>query len=762
MRKNDRTMNMAAILARPTLRLRVGASLALIAVATLCFAATPARAATPTAGDLVRHSLVVTLAPAQHRIVVHDRLIVPGARVTSELRILLNADLKPTLNSPGLKLVLQQPRIGRIEAGMDRAADGEDGAVRVNAYGIDGAHPGAALTLDLDYEGEIDHPIHDADSSDARGFSESPGLIEDRGVYLTGSSHWVPEVGEAHVRYRLDVRLPAGWKSVSEGSREPSDGAFATGAPTPAADADGSREIWNVDTPTEQVHLIAARFTEYERAAGAVKTYAFLRTPDAELAARYLAATAQYLDMYQALLGDYPYRKFALVENFWQTGYGMPSFTLLGDQIIRFPFILTSSYPHELLHNWWGNGVFVDFAGGNWCEGLTAYLADHLLAEQRGEGALHRRDILQRVGDYVTPQNDFPVTEFQSRHDAASEAIGYGKTAMMWNMLRERIGDAAFVQGLRRFYAEQRFRSAGFDDLRRSFEAVTSQDLRSFFHQWLTETGIPELRLDSATRTGNTVSVTLSQRQDPRVSLDVPVALYTAQGVQLRTIALAADSVRASASFVLPAPATRVAVDPQFQVYRRLSVLESPPSLSKAFGAQKALIVAPAGAAAARYAGLIKAWSRAGVECVEDTTLGHLPDDRPVWILDRSNRFVAAAAAALRADDATLDAAGLTVGGTGYSTENKSVVAVGRDPNNPSTVRVFVSAPTSAAADGLARKLPHYGKYSWLIFNGDAPDNEAKGEWPPSDSPLVHVFEPGAAVIPLPVRRALAELPQPR
>ena len=85
------------------------------------------------------------------------------------------------------------------------------------------------------------------------------------------------------------------------------------------------------------------------------------------------------------------------MENFWETGYGMPSFTLLGQQVIRFPFILHSSYPHEILHNWWGNGVFVDYAGGNWCEGLTAYLADHLIAEQRGQGAEHRRAILQRV-----------------------------------------------------------------------------------------------------------------------------------------------------------------------------------------------------------------------------------------------------------------------------------------------------------------------------------------------------------------------------
>ena len=99
---------------------------------------------------------------------------------------------------------------------------------------------------------------------------------------------------------------------------------------------------------------------------------------------------------YSGLIGPYPFNKFALVENFWETGYGMPSFTLLGPEIIRFPFILHSSFPHEILHNWWGNSVFVDYGTGNWCEGLTAYLADHLVEEQRGKGAEYRRGTLQK------------------------------------------------------------------------------------------------------------------------------------------------------------------------------------------------------------------------------------------------------------------------------------------------------------------------------------------------------------------------------
>jgi len=57
---------------------------------------------------------------------------------------------------------------------------------------------------------------------------------------------------------------------------------------------------------------------------------AFLRTPDDALANKYLEATSRYISLYDRLIGPYPYKKFALVENFWETGFGMPSFTLLG------------------------------------------------------------------------------------------------------------------------------------------------------------------------------------------------------------------------------------------------------------------------------------------------------------------------------------------------------------------------------------------------------------------------------------------------
>ena len=147
----------------------------------------------------------------------------------------------------------------------------------------------------------------------ARGFSESPGIISDIGVYLAGSTYWVPYFNDDLITFNLTAKTPAGWKTVSQGTR------------TKDEDVNGVHiDRWESPEPMEEVFLIAAKFTEYDQTAGAVKAMVFLRTPDETLANEYLQLTAQYLEMYRQLIGPYPFSKFALVENFWETGYGMP------------------------------------------------------------------------------------------------------------------------------------------------------------------------------------------------------------------------------------------------------------------------------------------------------------------------------------------------------------------------------------------------------------------------------------------------------
>jgi len=61
----------------------------------------------------------------------------------------------------------------------------------------------------------------------------------------------------------------------------------------------------------------------------------YLYPEDAGLADEYLTAAAAYLDAYARVLGPYPFRRFSIGENFFASGLGMPSYTLLGAGSIR-------------------------------------------------------------------------------------------------------------------------------------------------------------------------------------------------------------------------------------------------------------------------------------------------------------------------------------------------------------------------------------------------------------------------------------------
>ncbi len=698
----------------------------------------PLEAEAASARDLpLKHVLAVTLLPETHQIRVRDRLELPAPLCRAGTEFVLSDQLTLTSSQPA----------------VERAADaGPAGQVR---YRLTSAPADGVLTLT--YDGSIDHGLSDEQEQYTRGFRETRGIISAEGVYLDGDSLWVPRFGDGLVRFTLEVQLPPEWHVISQGSGTSRD--------------DRGIARWDSGGLMEQVYLVGGPLLPYRDTAGAVEALVYLRTPDDALARKYLDATAQYLEMYRQLIGAYPYDKFALVENFWETGYGMPSFTLLGSQVIRFPFILHSSYPHELLHNWWGNGVFVDPAQGNWCEGLTAYLADHLVQEQRGLGHEYRRSALQKYRNYVREGRDFPLVEFRERHSAATEAVGYGKALMLWHMVRRQLGDDAFRAGLSDFYRQQRGRRAGFDDLRAALEAAGSTDLRGVFQQWTTRTGAPVLGLADLqvqrADAGFVVSGLLRQTQAAEpYTLQVPVTVLTADGPQTTIVSL--QGREQPLAITVEAAPLSLHVDPMCDLFRMLDPRETPASIGQIFGEPRILAVIPAAAGPAlgqQYRRLVDAWASDAhqIDVVSDGELAALPDDRCVWIFGRDNRFAAELAAGSAEEPVSVHGDRVQLGGDAVPLAGHSIVVARRHPRNVEKAVGWLVVEPAAALDGLARKLPHYGKYSYLAFEGVEPTNTVKGQWSAGASPLVvDLREDRSGAWPALApeqRRALAELP---
>ncbi|MCK5339365.1 MAG: M20/M25/M40 family metallo-hydrolase, partial [Bacteroidales bacterium] len=364
--------------------------------------------------------------------------------------------------------------------------------------------------------------------------------------------------------------------------------------------------------------------------------------------------------------------------------------------------------------------------------------------------------------------NDFPLNKFISRHDGPSEAIGYGKAMMMWQMLRRKTGNENFIAGVKLFYDNNKYQTASYSDMREAMEEVSGLDLTSFFTQWVDRTGAPEIGIKEIKTdmfAGKyRIYISIEQKQDEEVfDIDIPINIATEKGIE--TFVFKMDKKEQDYQISLDSKPLKLAVDPQYDVFRILNPSEVPPTLSKIWGSANNLIVLPGNASQEQkeiYTTFATQWKEsdnANFIIKYDTDIEELPKDKTVWILGFENNF------AQKINQQLIDY------NSNFTTDsvifqNKKLVRKGNafvftlfDENDINKQTIFISIDNENAIAGLIRKLPYYGKYSYLAFSGDEPTNIEKGQWPVLDSPLIKTFSKDAQDIPLTEpREALAML----
>jgi aminopeptidase N len=556
------------------------------------------------------------------------------------------------------------------------------------------------------YEGRL-APL-DRGADHRRVLRALPPMAAPEGSFLSAGSAWYPSP-DGLFTYRVRLSLPAGQRGLVAGD-------LVDERIAPDADA-RSVATFEMRAPTDGIDLMAGPYVVSERmvprAEGEPLRLRTYFTPAIRaLAKDYLDDCQRYIERYSKSIGAYPFASFSVVASPLPTGFGMPTLTYIGEAVLRLPFIRASSLGHEVLHNWWGNGVYVDYAKGNWAEGLTTFMADYAYKEEiSAEAARAMRLGWLRDLAALPPGAAKPLIAFRSRAHGADAATGYGKAAMVFLMLRDLIGEAALAQGLRRFWAAHRFREASWDDLRAAFEAASGRDLAVFFKQWLERADAPAPRIASARARGAAVEVRLEQAKPPYV-LRVPLAFDGADGTVTRDVELARAKETVSVS--ADASAHSLQLDPDLRLWRVLDPSTLPPILR-----QWILARAP------RYA-LV---TDANDVSIAAETLTHRLFESParrVGLADAGDGPLLIIG--VHADvDSALVRLGLPprpseVAGRGAA----QVWTIPRAPGE--TPIAVVSARDAASLEALARPLPHYGSQSWLAFDGRRA--LARGVWP--------------------------------
>ncbi len=564
---------------------------------------------------------------------------------------------------------------------------------------------------------------------------DTRGVVGEEGIFLVAGSGWYPVTEGTGVFREVRVDVPGDLRAVTQGERV-------------SRRVEGGREItvWRSDVPVDGLALQAGKYVVETRTVDGVSVSTYLFPGDAKHAKLLLDETERYLRFYVPLLGPYPWPKFDIVENFFTTGYGMPSYTLLGRRVVGLMAMMAArnggSIPpgfvdHELVHCWWGNYVYPDYETGNWCEGLTSYCSNYLRKEIADplKARAHREKTCRTFSIQVNPGNDYPVREFRGKHEDFENDIGYGKASMIFHMLRRMVGDDVFWSTLRGVVRDHGGKVTSWDDFRDAFSKAAGRDLGWFFRQWLDRKGAPVLAAGPFTVTRRPdglflVRGTVLQTGKPW-RLDVPVTVEHAGGESYRTVPVSEAST--SFEIVCPRPPLSVTVDKRHNLFRRIPLEELQPCLNLTLSRPDKVYVVPEGISAYRRLAERAKAQKGG----EITAPGKGLPEKDCLVFGRPSENPATAAA-LKAAGVRVEGDAVILRGRKFEGKDLWLLLSIRHPTAKGRyVTVFFG--TTPAALARARVIFHYGWDGRLVYADGHP--LARGDFTATSHRNVRLFD---------------------
>ena len=203
-----------------------------------------------------------------------------------------------------------------------------------------------------------------------------------------------------------------------------------------------------------------------------------------------LRLACESLLFFSKRFGAYPYQTYTVVQTgFCYGGMEYPALVYLSDALAQAEAAYT--LVHETAHQWWYAVVGSDPVLHAWQdEGLAEYSA-LLFFEENGQYGFTRAGLLRAAREAygtfcaVQKQHGEADTSMDRRLDAFGEyeyvVLSYAKGELLFEALRQALGDRRFFAGLRRYYAENAGKLAAPEDLAASFKESAAQAVLGAF-----------------------------------------------------------------------------------------------------------------------------------------------------------------------------------------------------------------------------------------------------------------------------------------
>ena len=395
-----------------------------------------------------RYQLEVAIDPAAHQIqgrAIIDLTAVNPASHPPDRPVSVDFQLHPSLRVTNVALAgadIQRHAVRSRGAGSEETAGSQ-------VHTLTLAGPVRSATLFVDYIGNVDAGRHD-----------QPGVHIAEYEFVLADAPWYPRpVHDAATPPEIAEFLllvdPIGGVVLEAG-----------GDLDPTRTEETGQCAWRSPYGVRQIVLVGGRRELNVAVHRGVTIRVHLNPAHTANAEALIEAVRQFLDRYEPLLGPFPARKLAIVEQNIDHARTFPTLVLLPSSALGQATIDHKRLHRALLRCWWGNAILADPRDGDWCVPLAAYAADYYGSVLDGDLVQARRirRNLCHTASRQAPRDDLPIGTL-GRPGGCSTDFAEAKGTLVFHMLAQQIGQDRFWQVLRRLTGDHIGRYVSFGTL---------------------------------------------------------------------------------------------------------------------------------------------------------------------------------------------------------------------------------------------------------------------------------------------------------
>ncbi|MFN7928734.1 MAG: M1 family aminopeptidase [Blastocatellia bacterium] len=423
------------------------------------------------------------------------------------------------------------------------------------------------VTIEFEYEGALESP-QGGPMQNAR-----LAYVGNQGSYLFYAARWFPfhEYAADRATYQVTLTVPKEITAIGY-SEQP---VIGTPVPPSAGTSAPTNKMSYSFVSTKPIlpgNFAAAQYIAKPYNMGGLTVDVYAKVGDEKFTDRVAQVVGKHLEYYSSKFGNYAYgNRLIIAETDEDT---LEAYSGAGILFLSPKALATGNeelLARETAYQWWGQTVGVKSFDDSWLtQGLAQYSGLLFIRDEENETQFMQamQAELEKALAFEQSASIRNAPKQLDDQSSAYRSVVYFKGAVVFNMLRQLMGEQKFDAFLKTYYTQQSGKNVSLDQFETIASNAAGRNLRSFFGQWVDSTGVPEfhadwrmLRMKDGFRVPGTVKQEIEAFEMP-----IEVVLKTEAGAEKQTLVMKGTS--ADFDIITKSKPLDIIIDPDSKVMR--------------------------------------------------------------------------------------------------------------------------------------------------------------------------------------------------